>query len=426
MNNTELRKKLTEGFFDARLCELYGSGGWLEYQRGRYVRLLDEFTERYGERENVAFYSVPGRSEISGNHTDHNRGKVIAASIDLDIVAVAAPADDGFVRVTSVGFEPDEVELCRLEDYKKDQFCSSALIAGVCAGFRERGYKAEGLVAYTHSNVLKGSGLSSSAAFEVMIGNLQSRIHNDNKVSAPELAMIAQYAENEYFGKPCGLMDQTACAVGGFVAIDFEDPKAPKIEKRDFDLTAAGYTLCIVDTGGNHADLNEDYASVPAEMKAVAAHFGKEVLRQLTRENVLGHIDALREEVGDRAILRALHFFDENDRVDMQSKALFSGDLDTFFEGVLASGESSMRLLQNTMTTKNVSEQGLTLALDLAKRALAGQKAAWRVHGGGFAGTIQAYVPTEYVASFGSVLESVFGNGSVHRLRVRSEGATAL
>ena len=425
MNNTELRKKLTEGFFDARLCELYGSD-WLEFQRGRYVRLLDEFTERYGERENVAFYSVPGRSEISGNHTDHNRGKVIAASIDLDIVAVAAPADDGFVRVTSVGFEPDEVELCRLEDYKKDHFCSSALIAGVCAGFRERGYKAEGLVAYTHSNVLKGSGLSSSAAFEVMIGNLQSRIHNDNKVSAPELAMIAQYAENEYFGKPCGLMDQTACAVGGFVAIDFEDPKAPKIEKRDFDLTAAGYTLCIVDTGGNHADLNEDYASVPAEMKAVAAHFGKEVLRQLTREDVLGHIDALREEVGDRAILRALHFFDENDRVDMQSKALFSGDLDRFFAGVLASGESSMRLLQNTMTTKNVSEQGLTLALDLAKRALAGQKAAWRVHGGGFAGTIQAYVPNEYVVGFASWLESVFGNGSVHRLRVRSEGATAL
>ncbi len=425
MNTTELKNKLTDGSFDARLCELYGSDA-LEFQRGRYAKLLCDFTERYGERDNAAFYSVPGRSEISGNHTDHNRGRVIAASIDLDIIAIAAPTDDGFVRVASAGFEPDEVDISRLEDYKADRFCSSALIAGVCAGFRERGYIAEGLVASTTSNVLKGSGLSSSAAFEVMIGNLQSRIHNDNKVSAPELAMIAQYAENVYFGKPCGLMDQTACAVGGFVAIDFEDPRAPKIEKREFDLTAAGYTLCIVDTGGNHADLNEDYASVPAEMKAVAAHFGKEVLRQLTREDVLADINALREEVGDRAILRALHFFDENDRVDMQSKALFSGDLDSFFAGVLASGESSMRLLQNTMTTKNVSEQGLTLALDLAKRALAGKKAAFRVHGGGFAGTIQAYVPTEYVASFASTLESVFGNGSVHRLHVRAEGATAL
>ena len=425
MNNTELRKKLTDGGYDARLCELYGSQ-WLEFQRGRYVKLLDDFTERYGERENAAFYSVPGRSEISGNHTDHNRGRVIAASIDLDIIAVAAPAEDGFVRVASAGFEPDEVDISRLEDYKKDHFCSSALIAGVCAGFRERGYKAEGFVASTTSNVLKGSGLSSSAAFEVMIGNLLSRIHNDNAVSAPELAMIAQYAENVYFGKPCGLMDQTACAVGGIVAIDFEDLKAPKIEKREFDLTAAGYTLCIVDTGGNHADLNEDYASVPAEMKAVAAHFGKEVLRQLSREDVLSDVNALREEVGDRAILRALHFFDENDRVDMQSKALFSGDLDSFFSGVLASGESSMRLLQNTMTTKNVSEQGLTLALDLAERALAGKKAAWRVHGGGFAGTIQAYVPNEYVASFASALEGVFGNGSVYALHVRPEGATAL
>ena len=425
MNSTELRNKLTDGGYDARLCELYGADA-LEFQRGRYVKLLDDFTERYGERENTAFYSVPGRSEISGNHTDHNRGRVIAASIDLDIIAVAAPADDGFVRVASAGFEPDEVDISRPEDYKKDHFCSSALIAGVCAGFCERGYKAGGLVASTTSSVLKGSGLSSSAAFEVMIGNLLSRIHNDNKVSAPELAMIAQYAENVYFGKPCGLMDQTACAVGGFVAIDFEDPRAPKIEKREFDLTAAGYTLCIVDTGGNHADLNEDYASVPAEMKAVAAHFGKEVLRQISREEVLADIPALREKVGDRAITRAIHFFDENDRVDMQSKALFSGDLDSFFAGVLASGESSMRLLQNTMTTKNVSEQGLTLALDLAKRALAGKKAAFRVHGGGFAGTIQAYVPTGDVPAFRETLETVFGKGSVYALHVRAEGATAL
>ena len=271
-----------------------------------------------------------------------------------------------------------------------------------------------------------GSGISSSAAFEDMIGNILNHIFNEGKIDNVEIAIIAQYAENVFFGKPCGLMDQMACAVGGIVAIDFADPKAPIIEKMDFDITAAGYNLCIVNTGGNHADLTDDYASVPREMKAVAAALGKTVLRELNEEDVIAAIPTLRESLGDRAILRALHFFAENRRVAAQKAALQKGDINGFFDGVLASGRSSFCYLQNVYTCKNLTEQGLSLALCLADNLLGGKQAAWRVHGGGFAGTIQAFVPTSEVETFRAAMDAAFGEGRCMVLRIRPVGAVKI
>ena len=293
----------------------------------------------------------------------------------------------------------------------------------MAAGFVKNGHAIGGFDAYTTSNVLKGSGLSSSAAFEDMVGNILSHMYNDGRVDNVEIAKLAQYSENVFFGKPCGLMDQVACAVGGIVAIDFADPSAPVIEKVDFDLSAKGYNLCIVNTGGNHADLTDDYASVPAEMKAVAAHFGKKVLRELDEEQVVAAIPALREKLGDRAILRALHFFNENKRVACQKAALMNGDLDAFFAEVIASGRSSFCYLQNVYTSKNLSEQGLSLALCLAEGYLSDKKAAWRVHGGGFAGTIQSFVPTEAVEGYRAIMDATFGEGKCIVLRIRPVGA---
>ena len=424
MKLTELKAGLLSGAFDIRLADLY-SAEKVKAQRERYAALCDEFLARYGDLEGVAFYSVPGRSEISGNHTDHNRGKVMAASIDLDIIAVAAPTDDGFFRVASVGFKPDDIDLSRLDEYKKKPLCSAALVAGCARGLAARGYKVGAIAACTTSNVMKGSGLSSSAAFEVMCVNLQNRIYNNGRVSAVEAAQISQYAENEFFGKPCGLMDQTACAVGGFITIDFADPASPVVDKLPFDLAAHGYSLCIVDTGGSHADLGADYASVPAEMKSVARFLGREVLRETTRDEIIGRAAQIRKECGDRALLRALHFHDENERVDAQRAALAADDLASFLDGVIASGASSQTLLQNVFTVKDPSEQGLTVALDICRRTLSG-RGAWRVHGGGFAGTVQAYVPTDLLDSFRSAMERVFGEGSVYVLRVRAQGAIAL
>ena len=423
MKTAELKQALAGTTLDSRFCEIYGSAA-LEKQKARYLHAVEEFEKLYGADREAALYSVAGRSELSGNHTDHNHGCVIAASIDLDIIAVASPSAGSVIRVKSEGFPEDVVDFGVYNAPNPARYeKSDSLIAGMVAGFRKEGLAVGGFDAYTTSNVLKGSGISSSAAFEDMIGNILNYVYNDGKVSNVEIAKLAQYAENRFFGKPCGLMDQMACAVGGIIAIDFRDPSAPVIEQTDFDLSAAGYNLCIVNTGGNHADLTGDYASVPAEMKSVAAYFGKEVLRDTDENAVLAAIPALREKVGDRAILRALHFFAENRRVAAQKAALKAGDLDTFLANVIASGRSSFCYLQNVYTTKNVSEQGLSLALCLAERVLSGKRAAWRVHGGGFAGTIQAFVPTEDVAEFRAVMDAAFGEGRCMVLRVRPEGA---
>ncbi len=425
------------GELDATLDAL-GSAGGAQAQRIRIKTLVNDFVSLYGADREVALLTVSGRSELSGNHTDHNFGCVIAASISLDVLAVASPRADGIIRLKSEGFDEDVVVLADSKTPDPAKFGqSSALIAGVCVGLEDAGYTVGGFDACTTSNVFKGSGLSSSAAFEDMVGTIESHLYNNGKVDEVTIAKIAQFSENQFFGKPCGLMDQVACAVGGIVAIDFADPSAPVIEALPFDMTAAGYHLCIVNTGGNHADLTDDYAAVPAEMKAVAAHLGQPVLRKTDKQAVIEAIPALRKTVGDRAILRALHFFNENERVARQKAALRTAidatdtvtrdaAVDAYFDGVLSSGKSSYCYLQNVYTTKNVSEQGLSLALCLCEQVLGGKRAAYRVHGGGFAGTVQAYVPEELVETFTATMNAAFGEGATYDLKIRPVGAARI
>ena len=420
----QLIEKINSAETDVIFTELYGSEA-VALQKKRYTSLSEDFDRSgYNTDGDIMVFSVPGRSELSGNHTDHNHGKVIASSIDLDIIAVAAANGTSVIRVKSEGFDEISVDFSKYISPMAEKFTTSdALIAGMCRGFRDRGFAVGGFDVCITSNVFKGSGLSSSAAFEVMIGNILNHMFNNDNISNTEIAKIAQFSENAFFGKPCGLMDQMACAVGGIISIDFADPADPIITKLDFDFSAAGYNLCIVNTGGNHADLGEDYASIPSEMRSVAAYFGKEYLREIDAKTVTENIPALREALGDRAILRALHFFGENIRVDAQKEALLGGDINRYFENVLESGRSSFCYLQNVYTTKNPHEQGLSLALCLAESALSGQSAAWRVHGGGFAGTIQAYVPMQSVESFSMIMDSAFGNGACVALRIRQKGA---
>ena len=422
MNAKQLTAAIRAGELDARFVEVYGDDA--ERQKGRYTDAIAKFAELYGSDRDVFLFSVPGRSEVSGNHTDHNYGRVLAAAINLDIIAIVSKNTDGTVRIKSEGYPEDVVMIADTKEPKAENFFKSrGIVAGMCRGFSDRGYDVAGFDAYTTSEVFKGSGLSSSAAFEVMVGDILNYLYNDGKVDNAEIAKIAQYSENVYFGKPCGLMDQTACAVGGFVNIDFADPKNPIINPIAFDLSGKGYSLCITNTGGNHADLNDDYASVPAEMKAVAAELGHEVLRDVTEAEVIANIASLREKCGDRAIMRAFHFIAENKRVDAQASALKAGDMDGFFAGVHASGNSSFKYLQNVYTTKNVAEQGLSLALCVTEQFMAGKDGAFRVHGGGFAGTIQAFVPNEHVADYCKLINSVFGEGACYVLKVRPFGA---
>ncbi|MBQ5356005.1 MAG: galactokinase [Clostridia bacterium] len=428
MNITALKNTILSGGIDSALTEgLSVPAESVPAQRERYASAADAFLAKYGDGD-VSLYSVGGRSEISGNHTDHNHGRVIAASVNLDILAVAKPVPGGVIRIQSEGFPEDVVEPSAVDAPDKSKFfTSAALIAGMEKAFLAAGYEVGGFDAYTTSNVLKGSGISSSAAFEVMVGNILNHLYNGGKVSNVEIAKMAQFSENVYFGKPCGLMDQTACAVGGFITIDFADPAAPVIEKLDFDLAAAGYRLCIVNTGGNHADLNADYASVPAEMKAVAKELGVSVLRETSREALdallAKHGKYLRTYLGDRAILRAYHFFAENDRVAAQADALRKGDIEGFKAGVTASGNSSFKYLQNVYTTVNIAEQGLSLALCMTEEFLRGTGGVCRVHGGGFAGTIQAFVPSGLTAAYAEKMNAVFGEGACHILSVRRDGA---
>ena len=423
MNATQLKQYIASGNLDGIFTDLYGADK-VSYQRERYIEAIDGFIENFADSDDLRLFSVPGRSEISGNHTDHNHGKVLAASINLDIIAVARKTDNGVVNIKSKGFSPDSVKISEIKVDPDKFFTSFAVIEGMCEGLESSGYTIGGFDAYTTSDVLKGSGLSSSAAFEVMVGNIMRTLYN-NDVDDVTIAKLAQYAENKYFGKPCGLMDQTACAVGGFISIDFADPVNPIVGKPAFDLSALGYSLCIVNTGGNHADLNADYASVPSEMKAVAAHFGKEVLRGISLEEIIAAIPALREKTGDRAIMRAIHFVNENARVTAQAQALASGDLSAFFDGVRASGNSSFKFLQNVYTVKNVEEQGLSLALAVTEDFLAKLDApsACRVHGGGFAGTIQAFMPESATADYARLMDGVFGEGATYVLRIRNKGA---
>ena len=424
MTSTELKQALRDGAL-SQYTALYAD---IERQTCRMIAAVEAFEKQYGEGREVALFSVPGRSETIGNHTDHNRGRVIAAAIDRDVIAVAASNEDGVIRLLSEGYAPSEVDLSLLDQPEAfENYSSAALVAGVQAGFLKNDHSIGGFDAYCTTEVLKGSGISSSAAFEVMIGNITNHLYNDGAVSAVEIAQISQFAENVFFGKPCGLMDQTACAVGGFVFIDFEDPAKPLIEPIEAAaLTENGYMLCIVNTGGNHADLNEDYASVPKEMKAVAALLGKEVLRGTTECELLARAAEIRKTLGDRALLRAIHFIRENERVLDAMDALKKKDVDAFFDAILASGHSSFEYLQNVYTVKAVDEQGLSLALALTDGFMKNHKGAFRVHGGGFAGTILAFVKAQDAEAYVQLMDSVLGEGAAMRLRVRPLGCIKL
>ncbi len=420
MLTREFIASIENGAWDNTLALLYPKKD-LDGRKDRIVKLANEFLELYGDRE-VCLFSVPGRTELSGNHTDHNNGRVLAASVDIDIIAVASAVDEKVVKIKSAGYREDVVDISALSPDNVRKGSSGAIIAGIADYFNKQGYVSGGFYACTTSEVMTGSGLSSSAAFEVMCARILSEFYNGGTVSAMELAKAGKYAENVFFGKPCGLMDQAACASGGCLWMDFEDGANPKTEKVEFDISKYGYSLCIVNTGGNHADLTDDYASVPAEMHSIAALMGKQTLRSCDENDFMSRIHYLRTITGDRAIMRAMHYFAENKRVDKQLSALKNGDFDNYLSLVTASGNSSFKFLQNVYTNRNVGEQGISLALAITERF----GSVCRVHGGGFAGTIQAYVKTDAVEEYKKAIEEVFGEGNCHVYTIRPYGASTV
>ena len=410
--------------FADRVAKLYGAGEDVRaLQKARYGKLVERFEKRFGAQQGgLCFFSAPGRTEIGGNHTDHNNGRVLAAAVNLDTIACVSRTDDNAIVVDSEGFAPITVELDNLDIREKDFGTTLALIRGTAGIMKEMGYKIGGFRATISSSVLRGSGLSSSAAFEVLIAAILDGLYNGFVVDAKTRAVIAQKVENVYFGKPCGLMDQMASSVGGMVTIDFKEQDA-KVEAIACNFAAKGYALCVVNTGGDHGDLTDDYAAIRKEMEAVAAHFGKHVLREVELETVESHIGELRRACGDRAVLRALHYYDENARVLEQAAAIRGGDLPAFFDAVKRSGDSSWKLLQNVYARS--TEEQMAMGIELSRRFLHGD-GAQRVHGGGFAGTIQAYVPLDRLDDYKKLMEDAFGPGSCTALMVRPEGAVMM
>ena len=377
------------------------------------------------EGQPECYFSAPGRTEIGGNHTDHQRGRVLAGAVNLDTVAAVRVNGTNTIRIQSKGYPPCVVDLANLSPMENEINSTPALIRGVAARFVQLGCDVKGFDAYCESTVLPGSGLSSSAAYEVLIGTIINGLFFDGKVSQPEIAMIGQYAENVFFGKPCGLMDQTASAVGNLVTIDFFDKDHPMIEPVAFDFASCGHALCIIDSGADHADLTDEYAAVPGEMKAVAAHFGKEVLTQINEADFYAAIPALRKAYGDRAVLRCIHFYQENARVPQQVAALKNGDFETFLALVKQSGYSSYMYLQNVIPAGYKAHQDVAVALALCEHYLNG-RGAYRVHGGGFAGTIQAFVPYEILDTFVAGMDGALGEGACHVLSIRPQGGVEM
>ena len=421
MNKSEaLIADISNNQLDERLLDIYIDKECIAYQRNRYIEAIKEFARLFGDDIDAVF-SAPGRSEIGGNHTDHQQGEVLAASINDDAIAVVSKTDGNEINILSKGYDMITISLDELTKKESEEGTTLALIRGVIAKTKENGYNIGGFNAYITSSVLSGSGLSSSAAFETLIGTILSGLYNDMAISAIEIAVIGQYAENVYFGKPCGLMDQMACSVGSLCHIDFADPENPKVEKVDFDLDAAGYSLCITDTKGSHADLTPDYAAVPQEMRSVAACFGKEVLIEIPEEDVLSHAAVIREQCGDRAFLRAIHFYEENKRVRKEVKSLKDNDIHSFLETVNLSGNSSYKYLQNVYTNHQVDKQNVSIALMISEMTLEDDGVA-RVHGGGFAGTIQAFVKNDAVPRYKNKMDEIFGEGSCNVLKIRKYG----
>lgn len=416
---SKTRENIAGGMFDKTFARLYPSTPPTVAQE-RWLGAIAEFESIFGTEREITLVSAPGRTEIGGNHTDHQRGRVLAAAVNLDTICVVSPNTENRIHIVSKNHKPDIIDLNALEPLAGEAGHAASLIRGIVVWFKQNGYKVGGLDAYTTSDVLSGSGLSSSAAFEVAVGNMLNILYNGCTVTATEIAVAGQYAENAYFGKPSGLMDQMASSVGGFVHIDFADPQKPTVTPVDFDLAAAGYTLCVVDTKGSHSDLTSAYAAIPAEMKAVASAFGKEYLSETDEAAFYSDIPRLRSVAGDRAVMRAMHFFAENARVTAQADALRCGDVQEFLKLVIESGESSFCCLQNIYAAPD--EQGISIALALSKRVLAGRGGAWRVHGGGFAGTILAFVPNALLEEYRGALNSALGENACRSLTVRPTG----
>ncbi len=422
---TALLRSLRAGEYDKALAALYaldGAPDSLKKARDRACHAAEAFMNTFtpAETAQTALFSGPGRTEIGGNHTDHQHGRVLCGSVDMDMLACAAPNGKQVIRILSEGYPALEVGLDDLSSREEEKNTSAALVRGVAARVKELGCGLAGFDAYVTSTVLSGSGLSSSAAYETLLGNIFNRFCCEDKLDPITIAKIGQYAENVYFGKPCGLMDQMGSSVGGAVFIDFDDPINPIVEKVNYDFSGSGYALCIVDTGSSHGDLTGDYADITKEMGAVAAHFGKKVLRDVSVTDFRTAIPALRQECGDRAVLRATHFYADDHRALLEAAALKNGDFDFFLSLVNQSGLSSALHLQNTWSVHDTRQQAIPLALAEAERLLDG--GACRVHGGGFAGTIQAWVPNGDLEQFKAGMEALLGEGKCHILHIRPQG----
>lgn len=434
---TEIRQKLLSGDYDKKLLELYFEPELVAVQRRRYEQALAEFENAFGEGE-AFLYSAPGRTEIGGNHTDHQHGQVLAASIHLDAIAVVRPIPAPEIRLLSAGYpllttpletaaasSEHPAKAAALPVFEADFGTTRSLIRGVCQGFLNHGFSIGGFEAYVTSDVLIGAGLSSSAAFETLLGTILSSLYNGGSVDAVTIAKIGQYAENVYFGKPCGLMDQMACSVGNLVHIDFADPEAPVVSRVEVDFDKSGYTLCITDTKGSHANLTPDYAAIPAEMKAAAKVLGKEYLGEVSLSDIYANLAKIREKAGDRAALRAIHFAEENRRVPLEADALRRQDMPAFLQLVNASGNSSYKYLQNVYSPQDVATQNVSLGLALSEHLLGG-KGASRVHGGGFAGTMEAFVPNENVSEYRAGMDALFGKDACKVLHIRKCGGVSI
>lgn len=422
MKNVDvLMQELQNGLWDNRLAEIYAANeNEAEAQGIRYQGALKRYVELFGAGD-VEVYSAPGRTEIGGNHTDHQHGMVLAASVNLDTVAVAGYNRKNRIELVSEGYEPVSIDIGELEVKESEYGTTAALIRGMAKGMKEHGHEIGPFKAYVTSNVLNGAGLSSSAAFETVIGTIFSGLFNQGKVSPVEIAILGQYAENVYFGKPCGLMDQMASSVGSIVFIDFKNPGSPVVEKMEYDMGKKAYSLCIVDTKGSHADLTDDYARIPAEMKEVAGLFGCKVLREVPEEAFFAKLPEIYAKTSNRAVLRAIHFFQENERVNKEAEALRTDDFGGFLQLVKESGDSSFKYLQNIYSNHDEHNQPIAVGLAVSEKILR-EKGVCRVHGGGFAGTIQAFVKNEFVSEYKKTLEGIFGEGACHVLKIRKYG----
>lgn len=401
--------------------DIYVDYDWAAKQPERYEAAINIFEDNFGTADDFEIYSAPGRTEIGGNHTDHQHGEVLAASINRDAIAITRKTSANLVRVISGKYKMIKIDSGDLQCRADEEGTTEALIRGMLQALSSDGYEVGGFDAYITSDVLIGAGLSSSAAFETLIGTIISGLYNDMKIDPVTIAKAGQYAENVYFGKPCGLMDQMACSVGNMVHIDFKHPDNPEVERIEFDFTKTGYSLCITDTKGSHSDLTADYAAVPSEMKAVASLLGHDVLRPVTLSDIISNITLLREKAGDRAVIRAIHFIEETKRAGDEAKALQNGDLWEFLKIVRASGNSSAKYLQNIYSNSDVMHQNVSLALAVSEAVLTNEEVS-RVHGGGFAGTIQAFVKNSNTGRYREVMDSIFGEGSCQILKIRKYG----